>query len=72
MNHYEPRGGLAHGDGLKATHVLPFVTNFGLMLEQLEEFQDVPDPYEDDSPEGMMHNGQRVSCKSCCAARLCM
>lgn len=40
MNHYEPRGGLAHGDGLKAFHILPFVSNFTLMLEQLTSFQD--------------------------------
>ena len=52
MNYYEPRGGLAHGDGLKATHVLPFVTNFALMQEQLEDFQDVTDLYEEDSGEG--------------------
>ena len=52
VNHYEPRGGLAHGDGLKATHVLPFVTNFALMLEQLEGFQDMPDPNEEGSEDG--------------------
>ncbi len=55
VNQFEPRGGLAHNDGLKGTHILPFVTNFGLMLDQLEKFQDVPDLYEDDSPEGRVN-----------------
>lgn len=51
INRYEPKSGLAHGDGVKATHILPFVSNFQGILAELESFQDVPEAFTGEDPQ---------------------